>query len=109
MNDDSKDRFALAVERRKEVDRLAPYLLAGMRFAEGEHVANRGQGTGHMRQRYCEGGCGTVLVQSSPCFICHECRTFAIETERRVLEHVARCEDLTCQPSKQEEPCKSST
>jgi hypothetical protein len=50
-----------------------------------------------------------VLVQSSPCFICHECRTFAIETERRVLEHVARCEDLTCQLPKQEEPCKSST
>lgn len=89
MDDDNGERLALAVERRKEVDRLTPYLLAGMRFAKSWYVIVRGQGTGHVRQRYCEGGCGSVLIQNTPTFLCNECREFGLAIERRILEHVA--------------------
>lgn len=88
MQTDSDEWLNLAVERRAEVARLEPYLLAGMRFAQGDHVARRGERVGHERQLYCEGGCGAVLVQSVPYFLCHECRNWGLEMERRIRVHL---------------------
>lgn len=79
------DWLAVGIRRRKEAERLSPYLIVSLRFASPEVCKRRGERTGHDRQRRCEGGCDTILVKSAtPVFLCNECHTFALEAERRI-------------------------
>lgn len=81
----SENEEAIGVIRRRECNRLSPYLIAGLRFASKAAVARRGSPGFGDRQRYCEGGCDAVLVRGdAPIFICSECREFALDIERRV-------------------------
>jgi hypothetical protein len=72
-----------ARRRRAEADRLAPVLLAGMRFQRPDQVRERGQRADGWFA--CEGGCGTRLVVGFPQrFLCSECLTWGLEQERRL-------------------------